>query len=82
MVSTSTFVVPLLGALYQPLESNGLFATQKLGEYDVVSKNLLLVTAHLDDESLFFAPTILSLVAKSRNARLSLLPTLSFSWKC
>jgi len=72
MVSTPTLIVLvislLLGALYQPLESNGLFATQKRGEYDVVAKNILLVTAHPDDESLFFAPTILSLVEESRNA--------------
>jgi len=75
MISTSTLIVLvvslLLGALYQPLESNGLFATQKPGEFDVIAKNILLITAHPDDESLFFAPTILSLVEKSRNASIN-----------
>ena len=75
MVSTSTLIVLvislLLGALYQPLESNSLFATQKPGEFDVVAKNILLITAHPDDESLFFTPTILSLVEKSRNTSMN-----------
>jgi len=54
----------VLGSLYQPLESNPVFSTQKPAEWPVSSRNLLLVTAHPDDESLFFAPTILALANK------------------
>ncbi|KAF8893224.1 putative deacetylase LmbE-like domain-containing protein [Gymnopilus junonius] len=69
MISTSAIVVLIvsivLGALYKPLDSNGLFATQKPREWDITSKNILLVTAHPDDETMFFAPTILSLQRKA-----------------
>ncbi|KAF4618513.1 hypothetical protein D9613_010010 [Agrocybe pediades] len=51
----------VLGSLFQPLQSNAVFATQRPAEWPVISQNLLLVTAHPDDESLFFAPTILAL---------------------
>jgi len=75
MVSTSTVIVLvlslLLGALYQPLESNGLFATQPSKEHDVIAKNVLLVTAHPDDESFFFAPTILAFMEKSQNTSIN-----------
>ncbi|PPQ92261.1 hypothetical protein CVT25_008568 [Psilocybe cyanescens] len=71
MISPTAIVVLffslILGAVYQPLDSNSLFATQEALERDVVSKNILLVTAHPDDESLFFAPTILALQQKSAN---------------
>lgn len=63
----------ILGALYEPLDSNHQFATQKALEPDVRSKNILLVTAHPDDESLFFAPTILALQGRQNSGS----PTLS-----
>uniref|UniRef100_A0A8H8CJY9 N-acetylglucosaminylphosphatidylinositol deacetylase n=1 Tax=Psilocybe cubensis TaxID=181762 RepID=A0A8H8CJY9_PSICU len=66
----------ILGAIYEPLDSNSQFATQEALEKAVVSKNILLVTAHPDDESLFFAPTILALQQKSVNE------TISFSHLC
>ncbi|KAF8962576.1 putative deacetylase LmbE-like domain-containing protein [Flammula alnicola] len=72
--STAIFVLVvslLIGALYQPLESNSLFVTQKPKEWDVVAKNILLVTAHPDDESMFFAPTIVSLAEKSAHASIN-----------
>lgn len=68
MIPTSAIIVLVvsivLGALYQPLDSNSLFATQKPREWDITSKNILLVTAHPDDETMFFAPTILTLQRK------------------
>lgn len=42
--------------------SNELFSTTELA---VKSQNILLVTAHPDDEAMFFAPTILSLSRKT-----------------
>ena len=44
------------------LYSKELFSTTELA---VKSKNILLVTAHPDDEVMFFAPTILSLSRKT-----------------
>ena len=41
--------------------SNELFSTTELA---AKSQNILLVTAHPDDEAMFFAPTILSLSRK------------------
>ena len=41
--------------------SDELFSTTELA---VKSQNILLVTAHPDDEAMFFAPTILSLSRK------------------
>ncbi|KDR80194.1 hypothetical protein GALMADRAFT_242474 [Galerina marginata CBS 339.88] len=65
MVSSSAIfvlaVALVLGSLYTPLDSNALFATQKPLQHAVTSNNILLVTAHPDDEALFFAPTILAL---------------------
>jgi len=69
MLPTSAIVIlvlsVVLGALYKPLDSNSSFATQKPREWDVTSKNILLVTAHPDDETMFFAPTILALQRKA-----------------
>ena len=69
MLPTSAIIVlvlsVVLGALYKPLDSNSSFATQKPREWAVTSKNILLVTAHPDDETMFFAPTILALQRKS-----------------
>lgn len=41
--------------------SNEIFNTTELA---TGSKNILLVTAHPDDEAMFFAPTVLSLTMK------------------
>ncbi|CAA7267288.1 unnamed protein product [Cyclocybe aegerita] len=60
-------VSAIIGALIHPLDSNGLFLTQKREEWPVQAKNILLVTAHPDDEVMFFAPTILSLSQKAAN---------------
>ncbi|KAJ3514534.1 hypothetical protein NLJ89_g2329 [Agrocybe chaxingu] len=60
-------VSAIIGTLIHPLDSNGLFLTQKREEWPVQAKNILLVTAHPDDEVLFFAPTILSLSRKAAN---------------
>ncbi|KAF9525062.1 putative deacetylase LmbE-like domain-containing protein [Crepidotus variabilis] len=57
-------IAVFLGAPYTPLDSNTLFVTQKFGETSRVAKNLLLVTAHPDDEAMFFAPTLLALTRK------------------
>ena len=57
-------IAVLLGALYTPLDSNALFVTQSIGEQFRTGKNFLLVTAHPDDEAMFFAPTILGLNKK------------------
>lgn len=55
----------LFGALYTPLDSNSTFASQVALKPAFVAKNILLVTAHPDDEALFFAPTIQNLVEKA-----------------
>ncbi len=59
----------LIGASYTSLDSNTLFITQRGGENYNKAKNVLLVTAHPDDEAMFFAPTILSLT-KTRDISL------------
>lgn len=59
----------LIAALYTPLNSNTLFITQGVGENYNKAKNVLLVTAHPDDEAMFFAPTVLSLT-KTRDISL------------
>ena len=65
MVSTFPLVVLalslLLGALYTPVDSNSTFASQKAMKPAFVAKNILMVTAHPDDEAMFFAPTMLAL---------------------
>ncbi|KAF8155946.1 putative deacetylase LmbE-like domain-containing protein [Crassisporium funariophilum] len=66
MFSTASLSVLLLsllvGSLYTPLDSNSSFVTQKtVTENAFVAQKILLVTAHPDDEAMFFAPTILSL---------------------
>lgn len=69
MVSTLPLVVLalslLLGALYTPLDSNGTFASQKAMKAASIAKKILMVTAHPDDEAMFFAPTILALNARA-----------------
>ena len=64
MPSMATVIVlllsVLLGASYAPSESNTLFVSRYTADY-AQAKRLLLVTAHPDDEAMFFAPTILSL---------------------
>jgi len=52
-----------LGALYAPLESNTSFVTSDTADYPQ-AKRVLLVTAHPDDEAMFFAPTILRLTQR------------------
>jgi N-acetylglucosaminylphosphatidylinositol deacetylase len=59
----SGYILLLLAFLFN---SNELFSTTELA---VKSKRILLVTAHPDDEAMFFAPTVLSL---SRKTSLSL----------
>lgn len=49
--------------LYQSTESNNVFINSSQGPTRV-----LLLTAHPDDECLFFAPTVLGLVAKKAPA--------------
>jgi len=59
------FVLSILfGALYAPLDSNTLFLTRSREGGFQQAKNVLLVTAHPDDEAMFFAPTILSLASR------------------
>ena len=64
MLSAGAVIVFVLsiffGALYAPLESNPSFVTRDTADYPQ-AKRVLLVTAHPDDEAMFFAPTILSL---------------------
>ncbi len=58
----------LLGTLYAPLDSNTLFLTRSSEGVFQQAKNVLLVTAHPDDEAMFFAPTILSLANRQEIA--------------
>lgn len=61
-----TFVLSiLLSTLYHaPLNSNTLFLTRSSEGGFQQAKNLLLITAHPDDEAMFFAPTILRLASR------------------
>ena len=61
MFSVSLYVLLLSIILAFLFNSNELFSTTELA---VKSQNILLVTAHPDDEAMFFAPTILSLSRK------------------
>lgn len=76
MVSTFPLVVLalslLLGALYTPVDSNSTFASQKAMKPAFVAKNILMVTAHPDDEAMFFAPTILALNSKVTTGEIAL----------
>ena len=58
MFSGSIYILLLSIILFN---SNELFSTTELA---IKSQNILLVTAHPDDEAMFFAPTILSLSTK------------------
>jgi N-acetylglucosaminylphosphatidylinositol deacetylase len=58
MFSGSIYILLLSIVLFN---SNELFSTTELA---IKSQNILLVTAHPDDEAMFFAPTILSLSTK------------------
>lgn len=63
-------LVPILLAfvLRDPLEHDNVFLTNKLHSEGTNSPTrVLLVTAHPDDESLFFAPTVISLLSHKRN---------------
>lgn len=53
--------------IYQPLTSNNVFnvPASKLA-FASTPQRILLLTAHPDDEALFFAPTIISLVAQAK----------------
>jgi len=53
----------VLGSLYRPLDLNIRFAEQQNPNRApaVLTRRALLVTAHPDDEAMFFAPTILAL---------------------
>ena len=62
MFSGSVYVLLLSIILAFPFNSNELFNTTELTSK---SQNILLVTAHPDDEAMFFAPTILSLTRKT-----------------
>jgi len=67
MPSAGTIIVFVLsiflGALYAPLESNTSFVTSDTADYPQATR-VLLVTAHPDDEAMFFAPTILRLTPR------------------
>lgn len=68
MPSTGAVIVLVLsllfGALFAPLlESQSSFVTRDTAYYQQANK-VLLVTAHPDDEAMFFAPTILSLTPR------------------
>ena len=58
MFSSPIYILLLSIILFN---SNELFSTTELA---IKSQNILLVTAHPDDEAMFFAPTILSLIRK------------------
>jgi N-acetylglucosaminylphosphatidylinositol deacetylase len=62
MFSGSLYILLLSIILAFIFNSNELFSTTELA---INSQNILLVTAHPDDEAMFFAPTILSLSRKS-----------------
>ena len=61
MFSRSLYILLLSLILAFLFNSNELFSTTELA---IKSQNVLLVTAHPDDEAMFFAPTILSLSRK------------------
>ncbi|PFH49579.1 hypothetical protein AMATHDRAFT_86365 [Amanita thiersii Skay4041] len=64
-LSILVLIVSLLfTALYHPQQSNNVFTKQKY------SRNVLLLTAHPDDECLFFAPTILALTGSDDRNKL------------
>jgi len=75
MLSTGAIIVLIVslvfGALFTPLDANSAFVTQKQNEWPVQSKNVLLVTAHPDDEVMFFAPTVLALVKQAAAGNIS-----------
>ena len=63
------FSIILAFILRNPLEHDNVFLTHKFqstGSTHSLAK-VLLVTAHPDDESLFFAPTLISLLSHKRN---------------
>ena len=62
MFSESLYILVLSIILAFLFNSNELFSTTELA---IKSQNILLVTAHPDDEAMFFAPTILSLSKKT-----------------
>jgi N-acetylglucosaminylphosphatidylinositol deacetylase len=51
---------------YSSTEFNNVFVQQQLGEHKSYAPNsrVLFLTAHPDDECMFFAPTILALTSK------------------
>lgn len=53
------FISVLFGILLQPLSFN----SHKVFSNDNAVQRVLLLTAHPDDECMFFAPTILSLIS-------------------
>jgi N-acetylglucosaminylphosphatidylinositol deacetylase len=55
------FLSLLVAYLYNPAKSESRITEQLRS--DAFSGNILLLTAHPDDECMFFAPTILALVA-------------------
>jgi len=57
------FLAVVVGSLYQPLDLNVRFAEQPNPNRApaVLTRRALLVTAHPDDEAMFFAPSILAL---------------------
>ncbi|KAF8814674.1 N-acetylglucosaminylphosphatidylinositoldeacety la se [Phlegmacium glaucopus] len=61
-MSSSVYILVLSIILASLFNSNELFNTTELA---IKSQNILLVTAHPDDETMFFAPTILSLTRKT-----------------
>ncbi|KAE9398468.1 LmbE-like protein [Gymnopus androsaceus JB14] len=60
----------LIAALYRPTDSGNIFRNDFPESSDPL--RILLVTAHPDDECLFFAPTILALTNRSRLADASI----------
>ncbi|PPQ70394.1 hypothetical protein CVT24_013132 [Panaeolus cyanescens] len=77
MLSTTSIVVAIIaivfGSLFTPLNLNNTFISQQsIHIPHVFAKKILLVTAHPDDEAMFFAPTITALTSRPKSDGISL----------
>jgi N-acetylglucosaminylphosphatidylinositol deacetylase len=64
------FLLPIfLALLYPPLELNNVFVRYADNQQRDTWRKILLVIAHPDDESYFFAPTLLALLDQERELR-------------
>lgn len=77
MFSTTSIVVAIIaivfGSLFTPLSLNNKFTSQQsIYKPHVFAKKILLVTAHPDDEAMFFAPTISALTSRPKSDGISL----------